>query len=74
MARTALVVKTRRRQEAAQKEFAANKEITNSTKVYNRCKKCGKIGGYIRRFEICRICFRELASNGKIPGVTKSSW
>jgi small subunit ribosomal protein S14 len=74
MARTALVVKTIRRQEAAQKEFAANKKITDSTKVYNRCKKCGKIGGYSRRFEICRICFRELASNGKIPGVTKSSW
>jgi len=43
-------------------------------RVRNRCKKCGRPRGYIRRFGLCRICFRELALDGKIPGVTKSSW
>jgi len=41
---------------------------------YNRCSRCGRPRGYIRQFGICRICFRELASQGMIPGVVKSSW
>ncbi|NPA05828.1 MAG: type Z 30S ribosomal protein S14 [Chloroflexi bacterium] len=40
----------------------------------NRCRICGRPRGYIRRFGVCRICFRELALEGKIPGVAKSSW
>lgn len=44
------------------------------TRVRNRCKRCGRPRGYIRRFGLCRICFRELALDGKIPGVVKSSW
>ena len=43
-------------------------------RVRNRCKICGRPRGYIRRFGLCRICFRELALEGKIPGVMKSSW
>lgn len=43
-------------------------------RVRNRCKKCGRPRGYMRRFGLCRICFRELALEGKIPGVVKSSW
>lgn len=43
-------------------------------RVRNRCKKCGRPRGYIRRFGLCRICFRELALAGQIPGVVKSSW
>ncbi len=43
-------------------------------RVRNRCKICGRPRGFIRRFGICRICFRELALKGTIPGVTKSSW
>lgn len=43
-------------------------------RVRNRCKVCGRPRGYMRRFGLCRICFRELALQGKIPGVTKSSW
>ena len=74
MARKALIVKTLRRQEQATKQFAAGKKVKFPTKVYNRCKICGRIGGYIRKFGICRICFREMASNGKIMGVKKSSW
>jgi small subunit ribosomal protein S14 len=42
--------------------------------VRNRCRRCGRPRGYMRRFGLCRICFRELALEGKIPGVTKSSW
>ena len=41
---------------------------------YNRCHLCGRPRGYIRKFGICRICFRELAHRGLVPGVTKSSW
>ena len=44
------------------------------TQVRNRCERCGRPRGYIRRFGLCRICFRELALQGKIPGVMKSSW
>jgi small subunit ribosomal protein S14 len=44
------------------------------TRIYNRCQICGRRRGYIRKFKICRICFRKLASEGQIPGVTKSSW
>jgi small subunit ribosomal protein S14 len=44
------------------------------TRVRNRCKICGRPRGYIRRFGLCRICFRELALQGKIPGVVKASW
>jgi small subunit ribosomal protein S14 len=43
-------------------------------RVRNRCKVCGRPRGYIRRFGLCRICFRELALRGQIPGVVKSSW
>lgn len=41
---------------------------------YNRCGICGRSRGYIRAFGLCRICFREMAHRGLIPGVTKSSW
>lgn len=40
----------------------------------NRCGICGRPRGYLRRFDLCRICFRELSSRGEIPGVVKSSW
>jgi small subunit ribosomal protein S14 len=43
-------------------------------RVHNRCQRCGRSRGYMRRFKLCRICFRELALEGKIPGVRKSSW
>jgi len=39
-----------------------------------RCWRCGRKHGYMRDFGICRICFRELANRGELPGVTKSSW
>ncbi|HEY5119471.1 MAG TPA: type Z 30S ribosomal protein S14 [Anaerolineales bacterium] len=43
-------------------------------RVRNRCKMCGRPRGYMRKFQLCRICFREQALNGMIPGVVKASW
>ena len=45
-----------------------------STRNVSRCWRCGRKRGYMRDFGLCRICFRELASRGEIPGVKKSSW
>jgi small subunit ribosomal protein S14 len=44
------------------------------SRVHNRCLRCGRGRGYLRKFRLCRICFRSLALEGHIPGVTKSSW
>lgn len=43
-------------------------------RAYNRCKVCGRSRGYFRKFGLCRICLREMALRGLVPGVTKSSW
>ena len=61
MARKALVVKTKRKAKF-------------STRAYNRCFSCGRSDGYLRKFGLWRICFRELALRGEIPGGTKASW
>ena len=45
-----------------------------STRAYTRCNRCGRPYGVLRKYGICRICFRELANEGKLPGVKKSSW
>lgn len=45
-----------------------------STRVIRRCFKCGRKAAFMRDFGLCRICFRELASRGEIPGVSKASW
>lgn len=74
MARLALKLKTAKKQAEVAKAIGENKAPKFPTRAYNRCKLCGRGGGYMRKFEVCRICFRELASNGKIMGVTKSSW
>jgi len=61
MARKALIVKS-------------NKKPKYSTRIVRRCWRCGRNHGYMRDFGLCRICFRELANSGNVPGVTKSSW
>jgi len=43
-------------------------------RVYNRCGRCGRPRAFLRKFGVCRICFREMALNGEIPGVVKASW
>ncbi|NOQ50182.1 MAG: type Z 30S ribosomal protein S14 [Mycoplasmataceae bacterium] len=61
MAKKAQVMKQKRHQKFSARE-------------YNRCNICGRPHAYIRKYGICRICFREMANKGEIPGVTKSSW
>lgn len=61
MAKTALVLKAQR-----PPKFAS--------RVVRRCKLCGRPRGFLRKFEMCRICFRELALKGEVPGIVKASW
>ena len=61
MAKTSLVVKQKRPQKF-------------KTRAYSRCNKCGRPRAVFKKFGLCRICLRELAHNGCIPGMTKSSW
>jgi small subunit ribosomal protein S14 len=61
MARKALIEKSKR-------------EPKYGVRRYNRCQRCGRPRAFLRKFGICRICFREMALRGEIPGVRKSSW
>ncbi|MFO7818060.1 MAG: type Z 30S ribosomal protein S14 [Desulfovibrionales bacterium] len=61
MARKALMKKSQRKQKFSVRE-------------YNRCPICGRPRGYLRKYGICRICFRRKALVGELPGVRKSSW
>ena len=60
----------------AKKSLIAKAKRTPKFKVraYTRCQRCGRPRGYLRKFKLCRICFRERALMGELPGVTKSSW
>jgi len=60
----------------AKKALIAKSKRPQKFKVreYHRCSRCGRPRGYLRKFDLCRICFRELASSGEIPGVRKASW
>lgn len=60
----------------AKKSMVAKARRTPRFKVrtYNRCRVCGRPRGFLRRFGMCRFCFRELAHRGEIPGVKKASW
>ncbi|HSG98664.1 MAG TPA: type Z 30S ribosomal protein S14 [candidate division Zixibacteria bacterium] len=61
MAKKCLIVKQQRKPKFA-------------VRGYNRCRKCGRPRGYLRRFGLCRICFRDMALAGELPGVVKASW
>ncbi|MFC2161776.1 type Z 30S ribosomal protein S14 [Acidobacteriota bacterium] len=50
------------------------KEPKFSVRKKSRCRICGRSKGYFRKFDMCRLCFRELALKGEIPGITKASW
>jgi len=54
--------------------YKANQPPKFSTRMVRRCARCGRARGVYRKFKLCRICFRELAHQGKIPGVRKASW
>lgn len=74
MARKAIVHKDAKKKERILRAKAEGRKPKKSTQLTNRCHKCGRIGGYYRKFDLCRICIRELASQGKLMGVKKSSW
>lgn len=61
MARQALIAKAKRKPKF-------------STRTIRRCFRCGRNRGFMRKFGLCRICFRELANKGELPGIKKSSW
>lgn len=52
----------------------AQKKAKFKVREYNRCPICGRPRAFLRRFGICRICFRNMALSGELPGVRKSSW
>ncbi len=60
----------------AKKSIRARAKRKNKFKVreYNRCPLCGRPRAFLRKFDMCRICFRKLSLEGQIPGVTKASW
>ncbi|MBT9153225.1 MAG: 30S ribosomal protein S14 [Firmicutes bacterium] len=60
----------------AKKSMIAKQARSSKFKVraYHRCKLCGRPRAYLRKFGMCRICFRELAFKGQIPGIVKASW
>jgi len=58
----------------AKMEKTFNKKPKFAVRLRNRCRLCGRSRAYIRKFALCRICFRQLALLGHIPGVQKSSW
>lgn len=61
MAKTCLIMKSRRKPRFA-------------VRAYHRCLRCGRARGFLRKFRLCRICFRGMALRGELPGVVKSSW
>ncbi len=52
----------------------AKRTLKFKVRQYNRCERCGRPRGYLRKFHLCRICFRQLSLAGEIPGVIKASW
>ncbi|MCH8244275.1 type Z 30S ribosomal protein S14 [Patescibacteria group bacterium] len=52
----------------------AKKKPKFASRVVRRCFRCGRRRGFLRDFGLCRICFREMANKGLLPGITKSSW
>ena len=61
MAKTSLMIKARRKPKFR-------------VRTYNRCPLCGRPRAFLRKFQMCRICFRSLALKGEIPGVVNASW
>ena len=89
MARTSVIAREKKRQRLVKKYAEKRAELkaqgdyealdklprnASPVRLHNRCKLTGRPKGYMRKFGISRVTFRELASQGKIPGVTKASW
>lgn len=89
MARKSIIAREKKRQRMVAKYADLRKKLkeegdydaldklprnASPVRLHNRCRLTGRPKGYIRDFGICRVVFREMALNGKIPGVTKASW
>ncbi len=89
MARKAVIARERKRQRLVERYAEKRKQLkeegrwdeldklprnSNPIRLHNRCRLTGRPKGYMRKFGLCRVKFREMALNGKIPGVTKASW
>jgi small subunit ribosomal protein S14 len=74
MAKKSLISKCKKRKRIATAAVKAGRKIKFPTRVYNRCGACGRPRGYIGRFDLCRICLRQLAAKGEIMGLKKGSW
>jgi small subunit ribosomal protein S14 len=79
MATTAKIAKDIKLEEIRRKSKAAKAQDKPGiamlpTRHRNRCWRCGRPRAFLRKFGVCRLCFRQLALNGEIPGVTKASW
>ncbi len=89
MARKSLIARERKRAKMVAKYAALRKRLkeeglyeeldklprnSNPIRLHNRCKLTGRPKGYMRKFGLCRVKFREMALDGKIPGITKASW
>ncbi|MDX1478529.1 MAG: 30S ribosomal protein S14 [Saprospiraceae bacterium] len=89
MAKTSVIARERKRQKLVDKYAELRAQLkkegrwdeldklprnSNPIRLHNRCKLTGRPKGYMRRFGLCRVMFRQMALDGKIPGITKASW
>lgn len=74
MARKAIVHKSQQALKKAERARELGKSPKFPTRLYNRCSNCGRVRGYVGKFQLCRICIREKANAGELMGVRKSSW
>jgi small subunit ribosomal protein S14 len=74
MATTAKIAKEEKKAAALARARKAGQPGKFATRLRHRCKNCGRPRGFLRKFSLCRICFRKFALAGEVPGVTKASW
>ena len=74
MATSAKIAKTRERAAAIKLALEQKKKPKFKCRLRNRCWRCGRPRAFLRKYGICRLCFRQLALNGEVPGVVKASW
>lgn len=74
MATTAKIAKEVKKQAEIDRARANGGHAKFAVRLRNRCKNCGRPRGFLRKFSLCRICFRKFALAGEVPGVTKASW
>lgn len=68
------MIKAQNRIEKRERAHALGIKPKHPTRVYHRCRLCGRNGGYLRYFQMCRICLRENVSKGNVVGFKKASW